>query len=440
VAELAQAAKEKVFELIQSRRNEVVGFLSELIRHPSTNCDFKGYAEATEEKECMEWLKGQLNSFGVFRPADFWEVEKNRPNMVSVLAGTDPKAGRSLSFLGHVDVVPVTPDQRAVWDGDPYSGAIKDGKVFGRGANDMKGGVVAMIMAAKLLAEAGVKLNGEIDLAFVIGEESGRHEIGCDTVFERGYRTDFAINPEPTGQEIYPIVKGEIYFKIGVKGKAAHISARNKCILPLPYGQKHPGVSAIEKMMKIQQAILGLEQDWMLYQEHPMVPQGESFININQIWGGEAFSSIPETCYCTGSLYFQPGRTAAQVTKELRDLLDSVAKTDYWLRENPPELEVPWQGLLKEAGEVPADHPGCLTLSSVFRALNGVAPMVRFAPFVGDANFWTPMGQPTVVYGPGDLTMGAHGANEYLPVADLMAVTKVLAAFMVDWCGVARID
>src|SRR5690606_42136791 len=95
-------------------------------------------------------------------------------------------------------------------------------------------------------------------------EESGRKEIGCNSVLDRGYYTDFAVIPEISNLNLYPVIKGEIYFKVTIQGKATHICNRHLVAQPLPPGVERPGISAIDKMLKVQQAILDLEEQWKI--------------------------------------------------------------------------------------------------------------------------------------------------------------------------------
>lgn len=435
---LSEQAKERVLARIDAAQDRIITFLQEYVRQKSTNPNFEGCEHLREEQACQEWLRDTINAMGLFDKLDYWELEEGRPNMVAVLKGEG--GGKSLMWMGHSDTVPVTKDQAAAWNGDPWSGDLVDGKVWGRGAADMKGGNTAILWAAALLREAGIKLKGDLNVSFVIGEESGRKEIGCNSVLDRGYYTDFAVIPEISNLNLYPVIKGEIYFKVTIQGKATHICNRHLVAQPLPPGVERPGISAIDKMLKVQQAILDLEEQWTLYREHPLVPQGGMFISINQIHGGEAWSSIPESCWATGSLLFNPGLTSEEVIAEVREVVEGVAKRDYWLRQGNLQLEIPWFGQLKEAVDVPVDHPGNQAIIRAFQAVRGQEPTIACSPFVCDANFWFAKGQPVVVFGPGDLSMGVHGVNEHVPVQDVLDAARTFALMAIDWCGVASVD
>jgi acetylornithine deacetylase len=437
LSDLESNAKKKILSLIDGKQEDIINFLGEYIRHKSTNPDLAGKS-LNEEKDCQNWIKEKLKEFKFFDKIDLWEISEGRPNIAAVWKGSGN--GKNLLLNGHSDTVPVTDEHKKNWSGpDPWNGEVKDGKVWGRGAADMKGGITAFIMATKLLHDAGIKLKGDVILTTVIGEESGRHEIGCDTVLDRGYRAPFAIITELTGLRIYPVLKGEIYFRIKVKGKATHICNRNKCgTQPLLYNKTPMGISAIDKMMKIYNIVMELERQWVVYRQHPAIPPGGQFININTIKGGESFTSVPDSCEVTGSLLFNPGLTSNEVIKEVKEAINSVVCTDYWLKDNPPEIEIPWNGLVKEPVEVSVDNEGCQTLACSYKEVIGEKPEITFSPFVADGNFWFPKGQQLVTFGPGEIEQ-AHGIDEFVSIDQLIKSTKVLSVMIINWCKVNSI-
>lgn len=433
------AALQAVLDQIDVRRDEIVAFASELIQKPSINPDLEVNEEA--ERPAQEWLRDQLEASGAFDEVDFWAEVANRPNMVATRKGTG--GGQSLIWCAHTDVVPVTSEQADQWQGaGPFSGEVRDGKLWGRGASDMKGAIAAYFMAARILHDAGVKLQGDLKLAQVIGEEAGRRDIGCNTVLGRGHRADFAIFPEPSNFAIYPTIKGELYFKLSVPGKSTHICNRHLVAQPLPYGVERPGVSAIDNMLKYQLAILELEKQWNLWRSHPHVPPGGMFININTIQAGTSLTSVPDSAEATGSLLFNPDLTGDDVMAEIRATIDRVTQGDYWLREHPPALDLPLDAessapWIKESVNLPHDHPGVVAIQHAMEQVTGERPAPTISPFVCDANFWFPLGQPCLVFGVGDPSWGIHGTNEFLPIDDLIKATKVFAAVTMEWCGVA---
>jgi formylaminopyrimidine deformylase len=428
---------QQVIDTIDRRSEEIVRFAAELIQQRSVNPDLEPNDDA--ERPAAEWLRSQYESMGGFE-IDYYEVERNRPNVVATRKGAG--GGRSLIWAAHTDVVPVTPEQREQWDGDPFSGEAKDGKLLGRGSSDMKGAIAAYSMAAGILRDEGVELQGDLILAQSPGEEAGRRDIGCNTVLERGHRADFAIFPEISNFRIHPTIKGEIYFKLTVPGKSTHICNRHLVAQPLPYGEERPGVSAIDNMLKYQLAILELEKQWNLWRSNPHVAPGGMFININTMQAGSSLTSVPDSAEATGSLLFNPDLTGAEVMGEIRACIDRVTEGDYWLRDHPPVLDLPLDSAssapwIKEPVNLPHDHPAVGAIQAAMRTVTGHEAPVGISPFVCDANFWYPLGQDCLVFGIGDPSWGCHGTNEFLPVADLITATKIFAATTMEWCGVA---
>jgi acetylornithine deacetylase len=432
-------ALDRVLNMIDDRADEVIQFAGDFVRQRSVNPDLEPNPDA--ERPAQMWLRQQLEASGAFTKVDAWEAAANRPNVVGVRAGAG--GGRSLTWAAHTDVVPVTPEQEAQWSGaGPFSGEVREGRLWGRGASDMKGAIAAYVMAARFIHEAGITLQGDLLLAQAVGEESGRRDIGCNTILERGYRSELAIFPEPSNFAIYPTIKGELYFKLTVPGKSTHICNRHLVAQALPHGVERPGVSAIDNMLKYQLAILELERQWLLWRTNPNVPSGGMFININTIQAGTSLTSIPDSCEATGSLLFYPDLTADEVMAEIRATIDRVTAGDAWLREHPPVLDLPLDAdsaapWVKEPVNMAFDDPAVLTIMAAHEAVTGDVPTRETSPFVCDANFWFPLGQPSLVYGVGDPSWGIHGTNEFLPVADLIKATKIFAAVTLAWCGVA---
>lgn len=439
MGEVDNALLERVNAAIDRRADEIVAFAGELIRQRSVNPDLEPNADA--ERPAQEWLRDRFAEHGGYDTIDIWEVAESRPNVVAVRKGAG--GGRSLTWSAHTDVVPVTPEQADAWSvGGPFSGDVHDGKLWGRGASDMKGAIAAYAMAARILHDEGVRLRGDLLLAQASGEEAGRRDIGCNTILERGYRSDLAIFPEPSNFAVYPTIKGELYFKLTVFGKSTHICNRHLVAQALPHGVERPGVSAIDNMLKYQLAILELERNWLLWRTNPNVPSGGMFININTIQGGTSLTSIPDSCEVTGSLLFYPDLSAEEVIADICAAIDRVTEGDPWLREHPPVLDLPLDAAsaapwVKEPVNMPFDHPAVLTIVEASERVSGRTPEIRTSPFVCDANFWYPLGQPSLVFGVGDPSWGIHGTDEFLPVADLIEATKLFAATTMLWCGVA---
>lgn len=435
---VSQEIVDRICTAVDRRADELVTLAGDLIRQPSVNPDLAPNVDA--EEPAQTWFRDYLAGTGVFDVVDMWSTAEHRPNVVAKRTGSGN--GRSLTWSSHMDVVPVTQEQAAEWQGgDPFSGHVADGMVWGRGASDMKGAIAAAAMAAVVLADEGVTLAGDLTLAHACGEESGRRDIGCNAILDRGYRSDIAIFPEPSNFAIYPTVKGELFFRLTVPGKSTHICNRHLVAQPIPFGQERPGVSAIDNMLKYQLAFLELEKQWNVWRSNPHVPPGGMFVSINTLQAGTSLTSVPDSAEATGSMLFNPDLTGAEVMDEIRATVDRVTDGDYWLREHRPTLDLPLDSAsaapwIKEPVNLPHDHPVIDAIQSAMRATMDRTSPVTISPFVCDANFWFPLGQDCIVWGVGDPSWGIHGANERIPVADLIAATKAFAIATVAWCGV----
>lgn len=237
----------KVLEYIDAHREDIIDFLCDFIHFQSVN---PGNSGEGEELEAQTWLHERMRSFG-FHRIDLWAEDRaeRRPNVVGTIGGKGK--GRNLIYNGHCDVVPVNRNERSRWSIDPWSGLVKNGRVYGRGASDMKGGLTSMIWAAKALIDTGVSLKGNLYVESVVGEESMEgSSIGTKATVDRGYRAPFAIIAEPTNCEIHLKSAGIFYFQLIIEGKEAHTSARNQAIFPQRYGipwGTEVGVDAIAK-------------------------------------------------------------------------------------------------------------------------------------------------------------------------------------------------
>lgn len=342
----------------------------------------------------------------------------NSPNVVAVWKGTG--GGRSLILNGHIDVVPKGDVKQ--WEADPYSGMVKDGKLYGRGASDMKGGMVSLLLAIEALQSLGIRLKGDVIFQSVIEEESGG--AGTLAAILRGYRADGAIIPEPTDMKLFPKQQGSLWFRLTVYGKSAH------------GGTRYEGVSAIEKAWIVFERIQQLETernkrvDDPLYQHVPIpIP-----INVGTIRGGTWPSSVPDCVILEGRMGVAPNETIEQAKREMEEAVRSLHERDEWFRTNTIELE--WFGAQWLPSSVETTHPLMHALTQAYRQVKGVDPIIEAAPWGTDGGLLTRVGSiPTVVFGPGT-TAVAHYPNEYIEIDRVLEAAEMIALTMMDWCGI----
>ena len=431
-----ESASRQVQKSIEDRRREIVGFLSQYLRRKSVN---PRYEEGAEEHTCQRWLEGELRSWGVFDKLDSWDGAPGRPNIAAVVKKKGTGPGRSLIFNGHSDTVPVPKESLPFWTVDPFGGEVKDGKVYGRGATDMKGGIAAFIWATRIVQDLGIRLNGDVIDTMTIAEESGEHEISVDSVLDRGYRADFLVNAESTNLQVCPVGVGAYFFKIKIRGKPIHTSQKYKVSFPQPVGVDVPGVNAIDKMAKFIVAFQELERRWAHEKKYRLVPQGASNLTPTIIKGGEYIGGLAENCEVVYNVWTNPDEPHEKSVQDVRDFVAAVSKTDEWLSKNPPVIEAPapefpyfWPSY-----SLPFDHPGARTADEAYSKAFGRPVQWGAFTAVADLAWMNKKGVPGLIFGPGELSMGVHGIDEYVPEQHVIDCTKFYAEMILRWCGVS---
>lgn len=418
--------EDRVKNWLNDNRNRGAKLLQLMVQENSTRGNESG-AQAIVIEKCRQ--------LGL--DLDIWEIDddelknhpafccdrqsfEGNPNLVAVLKGTG--GGKSIILNGHIDVVPVGDEKN--WSHDPFSGQIENGKLFGRGSTDMKGGSAALLLAIESLIETGIKLKGDVIFQSVIEEESGG--AGTLAAVLRGYRADGAIIPEPTNMKIFPKQQGSMWFRITVKGRAAH------------GGTRYEGISAIEKSVRVIERLQQLEKDRNaritdpLFDSIPIpIP-----INIGKINSGEWPSSVPDLAFIEGRMGVAPDETIPSAKLEMENCLQELNQCDEWFRDNP--LQIEWFGGRWIPGSLESDHPLMKELSASFHEITGEAPVIEASPWGTDGGILSSVGNtPVVVFGPG-ITETAHDADEHIELEDLYTTSEIIARTLIKWCGVSE--
>lgn len=413
--------KEKLSNWLLKEQDNAIRFLQETVQEASTTGNEAGVQNIIAKK---------LNNMGL--EVDMWHPDgeeltrhpyfcasrtnfSSSPNVVGIWRGKGN--GRSLVLNGHIDVVPEGDLNQ--WDDHPYSGKIIDGKLYGRGSTDMKGGNLSLLLAIQALKETGTTLDGDLFFHSVIEEESGG--AGTLAAVLRGYTADAAIIPEPTNMKIFPAQQGSMWFRLNIKGKAAH------------GGTRYEGVSAIEKTAVVLEAIKALETKRNkritdpLYRDIPIpVP-----INLGKISGGNWPSSVPDTVQLEGRIGVAPHETLEEVKRELEDYISSIQ--DEWLMEHPVSVE--WFGAQWLPGSIDTDHPLMNTLIKNYEHVKKERPIIEASPWGTDGGLLSQAGNtPSIVFGPG-VTAVAHYPNEYIEISKIIEAAEIIALTIYDWCG-----
>jgi len=416
-------------------KNELVQLVSDIVKIPSINPTYPGevYEDVLggETKVAMH-MKPFLDNIGL--KTDIWDKEEGRSNLVGVYKGSG--GGKSLIFNGHTDVVPPGAEEQWTLDG-PWSGKVADGKIWGRGSCDMKGGDVCAFIALKSLLNAGLKPKGDVILEYVVGEEMMNTPAGTGATIERGYKADAAIVVEPSGPPyrlgLIPASPGVFYMVVTIRGKAVHASMRDELIRPGGKGAS-VGVSSIDKAMIIYQALRQLEDRWGQTKSHPMFTRpGHFTLHPGVITGGPSGAFvISDESRIEYAIWHSPLDSKEQVKKEVEEQIHLFAQTDPWLREHPPKVE--WL-LWWPPFDVPADAPICKAVAKAYEA--AIGEPVKYYGFaaVDDAAFLNLAGIPAITIGPGSLCV-AHAPNEYVEITELVDAAKIYAFSIAEWCGV----
>jgi len=311
----------------------------------------------------------------------------------------------TLIINGHLDVVPV---EAQAWTRDPFDPHIEDGRLYGRGSADMKGGIAAAVCALAVLERAGRTPGCDVVFHLVADEERGGR-FGTGTLLERGLiEGDACLVPEPTDLQLCVAERGLFQAYVTVHGRPGHGS------------RPREGISAIEHGAQL---VLALHAADFGGPDHPLL--GRPSANIGTINGGDAFNTVAQTCVIGVDRRVLPGATAASTEAEIRARIDAAGVEG--LRY---ELEMDTFG---EASEMPGDDPWVKQVGDAVSRATGNQPGIIGMSFTTDARFVrNQAGIPTVVCGPGAVEQ-AHGNDEWVAVDRLIDATVAYAELLADF-------
>jgi acetylornithine deacetylase len=381
------------------------------------------------EVDIQHWFHERFKETGL--ATDFWPIDLEtttaHPDFPGMeversegwgLVGTwGGDQGPTLVLNGHVDIVPA--GDLTQWESDPYVAVCQDGKIFGRGTCDMKGGLLTALSAIDAIRAAGLNLKGKVLVQSVIGEEDGG--LGTFSTILRGHTGDAAIIMEPTGLGIVPACAGALTFRLRLAGHATHAGLRTE------------GVSVIEKFWLVWKALEELEQRRNANPHPYMASLALPYpINIGLLRAGNWPSSVPDELMAEGRYGVALGESPADARQDLEETIRRV-NSDQWLSEHP--ITVEWFGGQFASGQLDEDHPFLNLVADVHTRLHGDRPEVGGVPWGSDLRLLSQVGGiPTIHYGPGDLRV-CHAVNEFVPISELEASAQTLALTILRFCG-----
>ena len=341
--------------------------------------------------------------------ADSWDVVGAHRSDGARGAGGPRGQGRSLILNGHIDVVPEGPHDR--WTTPPFFPRIEDGWLYGRGAGDMKAGLVAAVYAYDAVRRAGLTPLGDVYIESVVEEEcSGNGSLAC---VARGYTADAAIFPEPTQHTVVTSAVGLIWFQVKVAGDPQHAS------------KAHKTPNAIEKAFELYGRLQDLEAGWNERKhEHRGFERHTHPVNVllGQIRGGDWPSSTPAWCTMDLRVGHFPGVDPRTIREEVEACIGD-------------DAEVVWHGHFGAGYELTGGDDLLKALHATHEETFGGRMLEVAAAGSSDARVLGAHGIPSVLYGP--TAQNIHGYDERVDLASVRQITKSLALFIADWCGVA---
>jgi acetylornithine deacetylase len=418
-----EQVKNKVLKGIDKRQDELIDILVKLVRTPSV-VGHEGKAQRTISqlyKEAgLKVVRFQADREKIRDHEAFIESDlpyKNRPNIIGIKAAE--KGAKSLILNGHIDVV--SPEPVNQWTHDPWGAEILSGKLYGRGSADMKGGLTANFMALKTLLDLGLYPKGKVMLQSVIEEEAGGGPgtLGC---FLAGYTADGLVITEPHNLRITVAMAGINYFRVKVYGRTAHA------------GLAHLGVNAIGKMYRIYEALAALDQKRGTEVKFDLFERGSgrsTHLNIGTMKAGDWASTVAGSAELECRISFIPGETMKGIKELVEKTIWEAVKDDPWMQEHSPVIE--WYGWHAEPWLQDINAPFVQMFKKTSGEVLGREPEYAGRAAGLDSRFAFYFNMPALCTGP--IGENLHGIDECVDLGSVVTLTKILALFILNWCG-----
>lgn len=424
--------RKKIDEWVNSHEDEILTLNKSLVSIPSINRYPTG-----DEAEVQKFIEKTLRNLGcqtdVFIPTDVQGLTeheaylggrdyKNRPNVVGVKKGTG--GGRSIMFSGHVDTVSEGMDP---WTVDPYSGSVIDGKQYGLGLLDMKGGMAASIMAMTALEDIGITLKGDFMIETVVDEEYGGAN-GTLASRLKGYEADIAIIPEPSNMSICPANQGGLMMRIKFIGRAGRSFSGEELLNPV-----HAASRFVEIFYEYEKYRGQMKSINPLYENSSGLPTYIQGIKAGPV-DTPLTDRVPSSCSIDVWFQCYPETTEEELRNDLIDFYEERAKEDSILQQMPAQFEKLVRFL--PGSSIPDNHP-IIDVAQIVSETFGKKLPVEGAPFACDSfMFNLHSNTPALIWGPkGE---NAHASDEHIDIDDFMNLVKMYALTIIEWCGVEK--
>lgn len=391
----------------------VVSLTQKLIRIPSESPAI--HDRSKDRAPIVRFIVDEFKSMGL--SPELVTILEGRPNIALWIEGSKP--GPRYMLYTHCDTGVVPDNELPDWQHDPFGGQIIDGRLYGRGAADTKGGVAGIIAATRAIVESGVKFRGTLLILISTSSEAGSPGGVVDMV-KKGmlgngrFATDGAIVADCSNRQIVRYFKGRVWHQFTVRGKAVHAC------------EPHVGINAVEKACNV---IAALKKADFLKYSHDYL--GNCTLVVTNISGGTALNAVPGKCIFKTDIRIVPGQTVAGVTAEMQEMLNRLMSEDKDLH---VELEI-LPNAVKDIIEIPEEEK---VVQTAVQAMQDVLGKAEFMPGVespGAVTYFTQAGIPAIFFGPGSI-WDAHVPNESIEISRLGEMAGIYALAALHYLGV----
>jgi acetylornithine deacetylase len=434
--------EQSVCDELERRRDELVGLAIDLIAFDTTA---RNVGDAPRDEAALqECLAARLEAAGA--EIDLWEPDAGelhgkplvppgldftgRPQLIARVRGAG--GGRSLLFNGHIDVV--SPEPVAHWTSPPFRAEVREGRLYGRGACDMKGGIAAMVLATEVLAALGGRRAGDLIVATNTDEESSG--AGGTAIVERGLHADAGIVTEATGFDTWVSCRGSEYGVIRVPGRPGHAEVHQ------PAWQDGGAVNAIEKTTVVIDAIRSLREEWQGRAGLDHVRLSRPSLLPTMVSAGEWPVTYPAECELTIAVMYLPvqadGRGfGGDVCREVEEWIRRETAHDDWLAAHPPVVEWWPNGVMPL--EISETEPIVTAMQQATADIGRPGRLGGLDSWYDGATLTQLGGIPSIGFGPPGFDANgvsvAHMIDEHVPVDGLVACAQALAVAAMRFCS-----